>query len=128
MILVDTSVVIDYTKGKDPKLAALMPALPVAVCGITRAELLHGSLDAAHRAKLLIALGAFQSLSIPDALWDDVGYNLATLRKTGITVPIQEAVIATLGITLGIEVCSRDHQFTLMHSVLPTLKLFQEPP
>jgi predicted nucleic acid-binding protein len=33
MILVDTSVVIDWSRGKDAKLRLLLPSLPVAVCG-----------------------------------------------------------------------------------------------
>ena len=40
MILADTSVVIDYMQGKDPRLQPLLLALPVAVCGVTRAEVL----------------------------------------------------------------------------------------
>jgi hypothetical protein len=34
MILIDTSVVIDYARGKDAKLVARLPTLPVVVCGI----------------------------------------------------------------------------------------------
>ena len=38
MIIVDASVVIDYIRSQDPKLQALLLALPVAICGVTRAE------------------------------------------------------------------------------------------
>jgi predicted nucleic acid-binding protein len=81
MILVDTSVVIDWSQGKDANLQRLMPALPVAVCGVTQAELLHGSRDAAHRQKLLTDLASFQFVPTPDALWITVGDNLAELRR-----------------------------------------------
>ncbi len=128
MILVDTSVVIDYTRGQDPKLQALLLALPVTLCGLTRAEVLCGSRDPAHRQILLRALAAFQFVSIPDTLWDAVGDNLAALRSKGITVPLPDAVIATLGIENDIEVWARDPHFPMMHKVLPRLKLFQEPP
>lgn len=37
MILLDSCVVIDYTRGKDPKLLSLFGALSLAVCGIVRA-------------------------------------------------------------------------------------------
>ena len=50
MILVDTTIVIDYARAKDAKLVALVPTLPVAVCGVVRAELLCGARDAKHRA------------------------------------------------------------------------------
>jgi predicted nucleic acid-binding protein len=128
MILVDTTVVIDYIRGKDLKLQALLLAQPVAVCGLTRAEVLHGSRGPAHREKLLIALAAFQVLPIPDTLWDTAGDNLAALRSRGVTVPLPDAVIATLGIENDIEVWARDPHFPAMQKVLPKLKLFQEPP
>jgi predicted nucleic acid-binding protein len=128
MILVDTSVVIDWSRGRDAKLRRLMPALPVAVCGVTQAEFLHGSRDPAHRQKLLNDLATFQFVPMPDALWISVGDNLAALRSNGVTVPFPDAVIATLGIENDIEVWSRDPHFPAIQTVLPRLKLFQEPP
>ena len=67
-------------------------------------------------------------MSLSDSLWDTVGDNLATLRSKGITVPMADAVIATLGIENDIEVWARDPHFPLMQTALPRLKLFQEPP
>jgi predicted nucleic acid-binding protein len=128
MILVDTSVVIDWSRGRDAKLRRLVPSLPVAVCGVTQAELLHGSRDPAHRQKLLNDLTAFQLVPMPDALWVAVGDNLAALRSGGITVPFQDVVIATIAIENDIELWTRDAQFQMIQSVLPRLKLFQEPP
>jgi predicted nucleic acid-binding protein len=64
MILVDTSVAIDYARGKDAKLVALMHTLPVVVCGIVRAELLCGARDPKHRSDLLALLAAFNQLAI----------------------------------------------------------------
>jgi predicted nucleic acid-binding protein len=77
---------------------------------------------------LLKILSGFQPAPIPDTLWDSVGDNLATLRAAGISVPFPDVVIATLGISLGVEVWSRDKQFTLMQGGLPALRLFAEPP
>ncbi len=128
MILVDTTVVIDYTRGKDLKLQALLLALHVAVCGLTRTEVLQGSRGPADRQKLLTALAAFQFLTIPDPLWDTAGDNLAALRSKGITVPLPDAVVATLAIANDIEVWARDPHFPMIQKVLPALKLFQEPP
>jgi len=128
MILVDTSVVIDWSRGKDAKLRLLIPSLPVAVCGVTQAELLHGSRDPAHRQKLLADLGTFQFVPMPDASWITVGDNLAALRSRGVTVPLADAIIATLAIENGIEAWARDPHFTAMQKVLSQLKLFQEPP
>ncbi|HEV3144536.1 MAG TPA: PIN domain-containing protein [Gemmataceae bacterium] len=128
MILVDTSVVIDWSRGKDAKLRLLLPSLPVGVCGVSQAEILHGSRDPAHRQRLLTDLGAFQFIPMPDALWINVGDNLAALRRKGVTVPLADAVVATLGIENDVEVWARDPHFPAMQKVLPILKLFPEPP
>jgi predicted nucleic acid-binding protein len=128
MILVDTSVLIDWSQGKDATLQTLLPALPVAVCGVTQAEFLHGSRDAAHRQRLLAALSRFQVVPITDEIWIKVGDSLAALRANGITVPFPDAVIATLAIENDIEVWARDPHFAMMKKALPQLRLFQEPP
>lgn len=128
MILADTTVIVDYLRGKDVKLQKLMTKVQVAVCGVVRAEILYGARDAAHRAKLIGQLAGFQSLPIPELLWDTVGDNLAMLRRTGLTIPLPDVTIATLGIHENIEVWARDKHYHDMQAVLPLLKLYQEPP
>jgi predicted nucleic acid-binding protein len=128
VILTDSSVVIEYARGKDAKLAGLISKHPVAVCGIVRAELLCGARDPAHRQNLLTLLATFAQISIPEGIWDVIGENLSVLRKRGITVPLPDAAIATLGIVNNIEVWARDPHFPAMQSVLSQLRLFQEPP
>jgi predicted nucleic acid-binding protein len=83
MILVDTSVVIDYSRGKDAKLLSHLPTVSVAVCGIVSAELLCGARDSQHRADLLTLLSTFNQLAIADSIWNSVGDNLAVLRSKG---------------------------------------------
>jgi predicted nucleic acid-binding protein len=128
MILVDTTVIVDWLRGKDAKLNALLPSLPVAICGVTQAEILHGARDAAHRAKLLAQLSALAFVPIPDSMWIALGDNLATLRSKGLTVPFQDAIIATAALVNDIEVWARDGHFPEMQKHIPALKLFQEPP
>lgn len=128
MILVDTSVLIDFLRNKDPQLGTLFRTLPVAICGVTRAEILHGARGSADRHRLLVFLNAFHQVLIPDPWWDAVGDNFATLRSGGVTVPFPDIVIATVGIENHIEVWSRDPDFPKMQGILPRLKLFQEPP
>jgi predicted nucleic acid-binding protein len=100
----------------------------VALCGVVRAEILCGARNPADRSKLLAELAPFQHVPTPETLWDAVGDNLAQLRRNGLTVPFPDAVIATLGMDLNIEVWSRDPHFPAMRRILPALKLFQEPP
>src|SRR5688500_7546902 len=114
MILVDTGVLVDFLRTKDPKLAALFRSLPVAVCGAIRAELLAGARDAVTRQQGLVFLSPFLHAPTPEPHWDLIGDNLATLRAHGITVPFPDAVIATVAIANDIEVWTRDpHDLTM---------------
>jgi predicted nucleic acid-binding protein len=128
MILLDTSVVVDHVRGRDAKLKSLIPTLPAAVCGVSRAELLCGARTPAERQALMTALGTYRQVPIPDALWDTVGDHLAALRAAGVTVPFPDVAIATVAIANGIELWARDRHFPLIQSILPALRLFQEPP
>src|SRR5438270_4318754 len=53
MILVDATVVIDFTRGKDSKLLSLFTRLSLSICGIVRAEVLAGARTAVDRATLI---------------------------------------------------------------------------
>lgn len=128
MILVDTSVLIEFLRTKDPKLDRLFRTEPAAVCGVTRSEIIAGARSAKDRQRLLTFLGRFQQALSPESCWDKIGDNLAALYARGITVPFSDAVIATLGIENDIEVWARDIHFPMMQKVLARLKLFQEPP
>lgn len=128
MTLIDTSIVIDYVRGKDAKLASLLPTVSPAICGVTRAELLCGARDAKHRASLQTLLSAFDHVPIEEWFWDSIGDNLSLLRASGITVPFQDVVITTVAIENDVELWTRDKQFSLIQTAVPALKLFQEPP
>jgi len=128
MILVDTSVVIDYLRSGDARLLTTFQTQDAAICGVTRAEVLHGARDPAHNAALTAALNAFRQESIPDDLWDVIGANLAALRRAGITVPFADAIVATLALHLDVELWTNDAQFTLIQRVLPSLRLFVPAP
>jgi predicted nucleic acid-binding protein len=126
--LVDTSVVVDYLRSGDAKLLGLFQSLPAAICGATRAEVLHGARNAGDRGRLLIALNAFHQVPTPESVWDDVGALLAALRSGGVTVPFADALIATVAVSAGLALWTRDNQFQLIRAIEPRLVLFQEPP
>ena len=128
MILVDASVLIDALKGKDPKIANLFATLPVAICGVTLAEVLHGARDPGHYRNLENALSKFPWVAVDDSIWKPLANHLFLLRTNGITVPFQDVFLATVGIVNDLEVWARDKQFPLIQTVLPALKLFVEPP
>ncbi len=74
---------------------------------------------------LLDSLG---QITIDDALWDEVGDHLATLRRAGVTVPFPDAILSTVATSLDIELWSRDRHFLSIQKVVPDLKLYQETP
>lgn len=128
MTLVDTSVVIDYLRSGDTKLLGLFQSLPGAICGVTRAEVLHGARNPKDRARVLTVLNAFAQFPIPDSLWDAVGDLPAALRSAGVTVPFNDVMIAAVAVLSGVELWTRDNQFHLIQKVETRLVLFQEPP
>ena len=128
MILVDTSVVIPWLRTGDAKLDGLFRTLPVGICGITTAELLHGVRTPKERSLTVAALAAFAPVSMRDSMWAVVGDHLNALRAGGVPIPFADAVIATVAIVHDIELWTRDAHFTHVQRVLPALKLFVESP
>jgi predicted nucleic acid-binding protein len=128
MILTDTSVIIDYLRGQDAKLLALVPSLPLALPGLVRAELLCGANSPKQRTVIEATLNSFIQVPFPEPLWDQVGDLLALLRTTGLTVPFQDVLVATLGVHLDVEVWTRDRHYPDIQKRLRSLRLFQEPP
>ena len=98
---------------------------PVAICGVTRAEVLHGARDDRNRRNIVAALDMFQQLPIPDSLWDSVGDNLRALRAGGITVPLADVIIAAVAIEHDVQLWTLDNQFALMQPILTNLRLYE---
>ncbi len=128
MTLVDTSVIIDYLRSGDVKFLNLFQSLPGCICGTVKAEVLHGTRNAADRNRLLALLNAFAQTVTPELVWDAVGDLLAVLRKNGITVPFNDVVIASVAVATGVELWTHDKQFQLIQQHEPRLRLFQELP
>lgn len=128
MILVDASVLIDYLRTQDAKLATLFTTLPLTLCGLTRSEILAGSRGPAHRLRLLAFLNSFGTTPTPEHVWDGVGDNLTQLRTSGLSIPFQDVVVATVALDADIELWARDHHYPMMKTVFPALRLFVEPP
>ena len=128
MILVDSGVLIDFLRTKDPKLGNLFHTLPVAICGVVRAEILAGARSAADRQRLITFLAPFHAIPTPESIWDLVGDNLGTLGAAGVVVPLPDALLATLAIENDLEIWARDPHFPTMRQYLRRLKLFQPPP
>jgi hypothetical protein len=63
-----------------------------------------------------------------DQLWDAAGDLLSALGTAGVTVPFNDAMIAAVAVSAGVELWPRDSQFQLIQRVEARLALFNEPP
>lgn len=127
MLLVDTSVLIAQFRNFDPKRAVLFNTGPTALCGMVRAEFLAGARTPKQEADCLAILGSLTAVDTPESVWDAAGRNQAWLRSNGLNVPLDDTIIATTAIILGIELWAYDAHFSAMAALLPGLRLFREP-
>lgn len=103
-------------------------SLPAAPSAVSRAEILCGARGLNDRTALCTILAGFQQIAIPESLWDAVGNILSDLRTNGVTVPLADAVLGAVAISLDVEIWAHDTDFNHMQGVLPALKLYRENP
>ena len=125
MILVDTSVIIDFWKRPTKALREVFEENEIFISGVTKSELLYGARSNNDFQKIINSLAVFQAVSISDDTWNNLGKNLFTLKKRGITVPFQDALIATIAIDSELELWTYDKHFSMIKNILPDLRLFR---
>ena len=129
MILLDTNVVIDMINNSQDAHWELLNKEDVVVCGIVIAELYRGIKNAAEKNAVELFVNAVDELPLDsDASgedWKKIGMFIADLRKSGLSVPFQDAVIAYLAIKYKTTLCSNDRHFKLIQMVNKKLQLAQ---
>lgn len=70
-------------------------------------------------------LGVFESLNIGQSDWNDFGKFLYRVRKSGLTVPYQDALIAFVAIKNDVPVWTKDKHFKLIQAADEKLKLYE---
>ena len=125
MILIDTNLLIDYLKGGNTILSDLLEKEELAICGIIIAELLHGVNSKKEQQLIEDAIEDFELLPIEDTIWHSVGNNLNKLRKNGLNVPFQDAILATLCINNNIKIATNDSHFEKMIPFLTGLQVYK---
>jgi predicted nucleic acid-binding protein len=128
MILIDTSVLVDYLRAPTDRVLRLFEKNAAAICGVTRAEILAGARSPADLDRIASSLDALEQVAIVEEAWDLLGRNLSLLRSAGVTVPLADAMIATLAIENDLELWTRDAHFVRIQGVLTGLRLFQAEP
>ena len=96
----------------------------IATCGVIFTELLRGSKNPKESEKLKTALECFEYLSFEKQDWLEVACLFAKLKKSGLTVPFQDGIIAYLAIKNDCQIWTLDNHFKLIKTVVPSLKLY----
>jgi len=124
MILADTNIIIDFWKFGSPEDKSIFQNYDVFISGITIAELMHGAKSEHDKLRIIKALEAFPIVSISGKnTWEKLGNILYILKISGITVPFQDALIATLAIEYELKLWTLDKHFKLIKTVLPELTI-----
>jgi predicted nucleic acid-binding protein len=124
VILVDTNVIIDFWERPSENLKRIFIEESVAICGIIKAELLHGAKNDEDLMFISEALSDFEYIPIDESIWNEVGKTSYRLRKKGITVPFQDTIICALSIKHQLLLWTNDNHFALIKTVIDNLKLF----
>jgi hypothetical protein len=124
MILLDANVIIDFWRRPTREAADLIRNQEVCVCGPVLSELMHGARREEELEEIRTLVSGLPQLEVNAEVWPELGRNLYALRKAGLTVPFQDALLATLAIFHGLVVWTYDSHFSLMQGVLTTLRLF----
>ncbi|MBQ9210907.1 MAG: PIN domain-containing protein [Clostridia bacterium] len=123
-VLADSNVFIDFWKKPTQKIIDTFASEDVVVCGVVKAELLHGAKTQENYNKINGLLGEFESLALDESDWSKLGELLYSLKTKGITVPFQDAVIALIAIKYRVPLWSNDNHFHYIQRVLTELQLY----
>ena len=128
MVLADTSMFIDFWKRPTREVQMVFEQETIVICGVVRAELLHGAISEKNIQEISNLLSSFDELNLESSDWQMLGEQLYRLRTHGITVPLSDAIIASVAIKNDIPVWSGDQHFEYMQKVLGGLKLYKKVP
>jgi predicted nucleic acid-binding protein len=125
-LLPDTSIWIDYLRGRDPATVAELDRYlereSVFTCGPVMAELLAGTAPE-RRDDLWLAIGSLPWAEIDQPAWRSIGEVANELRRAGVSVPLTDIAIAVAAADAAAALWTNDRDFERTHEVLPDLDL-----
>lgn len=124
-ILVDTNVLIEFWKNPTDKLISIFEKEDLCVNTVIASEVLVGAYSEKNLHIMIESLMNFTFLPLHiEDRWIEYGDFLYKLRKSGITVPYQDAVIAFCANCNGVPILTNDKHFEMMQSCLTGLTLY----
>ncbi|MGH2995493.1 MAG: PIN domain-containing protein [Gaiellaceae bacterium] len=128
-VLADTSIWIDFYRGREPNaegLARLIRQQDVIICGPVVAELIAEAPED-RREELDEALGALPFIPLGDGEWREAGVRAYELRRRGGAVPLLDILIAVAATRAAAALWTRDEHFARIGQVLPSFALYGDP-
>ena len=127
MVIADTSVWIEYLKGGDEvardALRGLIRTEHVALVGVVLAELLQGCRTPEESGAILAQVTALRFLESGFSAWRRTGELSASLRSSGVTLPLSDVLIAAIALAHNCQVFTLDPHF----EKIPGLSLYRPP-
>ena len=130
MILLDTNVVIDMINNSEDENWQLLQTDDVVLCGVVVAELYRGFKNQKEQKAVELFVNSVDCLSLAeedvggeDSDWKKIGLFIAKLKKAGVSVPFQDAVISFFGLKYNCDILTKDRHFELIKAVENKLRL-----
>ncbi len=124
-IILDSNIIIDILNG-DVNRFDKLAGNTLYTYGIIKSEILVGAKNQKGFEDLETSLSDFEYLSFHESYWDELSLFRYRLKKNGMIVPYQDAMIALLAIRNNCFVLTRDKHFELIQSVFNDLNLYGE--
>jgi len=127
MILVDTNIIIDFWNRPSELLKKVFTEEAIAICGVIKAELMHGAKSNKELNLISEALSEFKYIPLDESIWNEVGKISYLLRKSGIAIPFQDTILCALSLKNDLILWTNDNHFNLVKTVIKDLKLLVLP-
>lgn len=119
-LLVDTSIWIEYFKGKKKVLDIIHDKnnFEIFITGPIITELIQGIKTQKEKARFTICINALPKLQIDDNDWVNAGNLGNSLRKKGITVPLLDLIIFSIAKKNNCVLFTLDKHFQIIKDAL----------
>ena len=125
-ILVDTSIWIEYFKGKEAAASIINDntGFDLFITGPILTELVQGIKTESEKELFTKLMESFPRIAILEQDWVDAGKTGSELRKNGVTVPMADLLIYTVSINNSCALFTLDKHFNLINETIdPDLEI-----
>jgi predicted nucleic acid-binding protein len=121
-VLVDTSVWIEFFRGREPGKSAvekLMDDSAICCTGLVAAELIQGARSEREIGVIKDFVSVFDFLEEGTEVWEKAGRLAYQMRKKGTAVPLSDCYLAVLASGSNAAVMTLDRHFDLLTGEIP---------